>query len=71
MLLRERDELMDRFAKQKSSLAESQQREFEAYIEVKKSVETVEQAQLEKAEVVFEVELQNLIITRCFLFYTF
>lgn len=42
---------MATLAKHKSLLTQSQQREFEAYIEVKKSVETVGQAQLEKAEV--------------------
>ena len=42
---------METLVKQKSLLTQCQQREFEAYIQVKKSVETVEQAQLEKAEV--------------------
>ena len=53
---------MATLAKHKSLLTQSQQREFEAYIEVKKSVETVEQAQLEKAEV------QCLILFSCVYF---
>ena len=42
---------MDSLTRQKATLAEVRQRELEAYIQVKRSVDTVEQAQLEKAEV--------------------
>ena len=38
-------------AKHKSLLEQCQQREFEAFMEVKKSAETAESASLEKAEV--------------------
>lgn len=43
---------MGSLTRQKANLAEVRQRELEAYVQVKKSVETVEQAQLEKAEVI-------------------
>lgn len=55
-LTRERDELMATLAKHKSLLTQSQQHEFESYIEVKKSVETIEQAQLEKAEATIKIQ---------------
>ena len=48
---RERDELAGMLAKHKSLLEQCQQREFEAFMEVKKSAETAESANLEKAEV--------------------
>jgi hypothetical protein len=50
-VFRERDELSETLAKHKSLLEQCQQREFEAYMEVKKSAETAENANLEKAEV--------------------
>ena len=50
-LTRERDELTETLSKHKSLLEQSHQHEFEAYMEVKKSAETAENAKLEKAEV--------------------
>ena len=50
-VFRERDDLMNMLTGQKAVLAEVRQREFEAYNQVKKSCHMVEQAQLEKAEV--------------------
>jgi hypothetical protein len=50
-LYSERDALSETLAKHKSLLEQCQQREFEAYMEVKKSAETAENAKLEKAEV--------------------
>ena len=50
-VFRERDDLMNMLTGQKAVLAEVRQREFEAYNQVKKSCNMVEQAQLEKAEV--------------------
>lgn len=42
---------METLTRQKATLAEVRQRELDAYMQVKKSCEMVEQAQLEKAEV--------------------
>ena len=57
-LFREKDELTETLAKHKSLLEQCQQREFEAYMEVKKSAETAENAKLEKAEVLGNLALR-------------
>lgn len=54
-LTKERDDLMNMLTGQKAVLAEVRQREFEAYNQVKKSCNMVEQAQLEKAEAIIHV----------------
>ena len=57
---RERDELSETLAKHKSLLEQCQQREFEAYMEVKKCAETAENANLEKAEAIIKIkQLEN------------
>lgn len=48
---RERDDLLETLSKHKSILERCQQREFEAYTQVKISAEAAENAKLEKAEV--------------------
>ena len=48
---RERDELVDRVTSMKTRLSELQEREDEAYQQVKRSVQMVEQAQLEQTQV--------------------
>ena len=48
---RERDELMDQLTSMKTRVEEMRQREEDAYSQVKKSVEMVEQAQLEQTQV--------------------
>ena len=50
-IFRERDELVDRVTSMKSRLSELQQKEEEAYQQVKRSVQMVEQAQLEQTQV--------------------
>ena len=50
-MFRERGELAEMLAKHKSLLTQCQQREFEAYMEVKKSAESAENVKLEKADV--------------------
>ncbi|EDO41262.1 predicted protein [Nematostella vectensis] len=55
-ITRERDELMDVLTKQKSSVSEVRKRELDAYTQVKKSCELVEQAQLEKAQAIIQVQ---------------
>ena len=50
-IFRERDELVDRVTSMKSRLSELQQREEEAYQQVKRSVQMIEQAQLEQTQV--------------------
>ena len=52
---REKNELMDALNKQRKLLADMRKRELEAYTQVKKSCEMVEQAQLEKHEVCGDV----------------
>ena len=53
---RDRDELSETLAKHKSLLEQCQQREFEAYMEVKKCAETAENANLEKAEAIIKIK---------------
>lgn len=50
-LIRERDELMDHVTSLKSQLKEMVQREEDAYQQMKKGIQLVEQAQLEQTEV--------------------
>lgn len=63
-LIRERDELVEMLAKHKSLLEQCRQREFEAYMEVKKSAETAENANLEKAEVKTRLQYSQYDSTR-------
>lgn len=50
-VIRERDELMDHVTSLKSQLKEMVQREEDAYQQMKKGIQLVEQAQLEQTEV--------------------
>ncbi|XP_028395903.1 serologically defined colon cancer antigen 8-like [Dendronephthya gigantea] len=55
-LTKERDELTETLTKHKSLLEQCHQREFEAYMQVKNSAETAENAKLEKAEAIIKIK---------------
>lgn len=54
-VLRERDEQLEFVRQCKNKIRELEQREEEAYQQIKKGIELVEQAQLEQTEVLYRV----------------
>lgn len=60
---RERDELMDHVTSLQSQLQQMSHREEEAYQQMKKGIQLVEQAQLERTEVMFFNAMFSMILS--------
>ena len=63
-LTKEKDALIESVAKQKETLEESKRKQIEAFLQVKKSCELVEESQLEKQEAVIQAKQLREELTR-------